>query len=129
MPIRLDHTTIAAHDAGASAAFLAGVLGLEVGDPMGPFTPIVLANGVTLDFYEADDAATRGGHFAFLVSEDEFSAGLAHLEATGVTYYPGPTLARPGEINTRDGGRGLYFLDPAGHTMELLTVPYGGWPP
>lgn len=128
MPIRLDHTTIAARDAGASAAFLAAVLGLEVGSPLGPFTPIVLANGVTLDFYEAHDAEDRGGHFAFLVSEDEFSAGLAHLEATGVTYYPGPTLSRPGEINMRDGGRGLYFLDPAGHTMELLTVPYGGWP-
>ncbi len=129
MPIRLDHTTIAAADARASAEFLAAVLGLEVSEPMGPFTPIVLANGVTLDFYETHDAADRGGHFAFLVSEDEFSAGLAHLEATGVTYYPGPTLARPGEINTRDGGRGLYFLDPVGHTMELLTVPYGGWPP
>ena len=91
MPIRLDHTTIAAADARASAEFLAGVLGLDVGEPMGPFTPIVLANGVTLDFYGADDAADRGGHFAFLVSEDEFSAGLAHLEAAGVTYYPGPT--------------------------------------
>jgi catechol 2,3-dioxygenase-like lactoylglutathione lyase family enzyme len=128
VPIRLDHTTIAASDARASAEFLAAVLGLEVGEPMGPFTPIVLANGVTLDFYEADDVADRGGHFAFLVSDDEFSAGLAHLEAKGVTYYPGPSLAQPGEINRRDGGRGLYFLDPAGHTMELLTVPYGGWP-
>jgi len=128
MPIRLDHTTVAATDARASAEFLAAVLGLAVGEPTGPFTPIVMANGVTLDFYDADDATERGGHFAFLVSEDEFSAGLGHLEATGVTYYPGPFLTRPGEINTNDGGRGLYFLDPVGHTMELLTVPYGGWP-
>lgn len=128
MPIRLDHTTIAASDARASAELLAAVLGLEVSSPMGPFTPIVLANGVTLDFYEAEDAEARSGHFAFLVSEAEFSAGLAHLEATGVTYYPGPSPADPGEINTRDGGRGLYCLDPAGHTMELLTVPHGGWP-
>lgn len=129
MAIRLDHTTVPARDPRAAAEFLAAVLGLEVGAPMGPFTPVVVANGVTLDFHADDDPEAKASHFAFLVSEDEFDAGLAHLEATGTTYYPGPHLSRPGEINHNDGGRGLYFLDPGGHTMELLTVPYGGWPP
>jgi catechol 2,3-dioxygenase-like lactoylglutathione lyase family enzyme len=28
-------------------------------------------------------------------------------------------------INARDGGRGVYFEDPDGHVLELLTRPYG----
>jgi len=28
-----------------------------------------------------------------------------------------------------DGGRGVYFLDPSGHGMEIITRPYGGGPP
>jgi hypothetical protein len=28
-----------------------------------------------------------------------------------------------GEINTRRGGRGLYFSDPDGHLMEIMTTP------
>jgi hypothetical protein len=34
----------------------------------------------------------------------------------------------PQQMNTNDGGRGLYWLDPDGHILEILTVPYGGWP-
>jgi len=28
-------------------------------------------------------------------------------------------------INHRDGGRGLYFQDPGGHLLEIITRPYG----
>lgn len=128
MAVQLDHTIVVAHDKHASAAFLAHILGLEVGPPMGPFVPVVTANGVTLDFYTHDGPLETIAHYAFLVSEDEFSASLARIEEADVTYYSGPRLDRPGEINRNDGGRGLYFLDPAGNTMEILTVPYGGWP-
>jgi hypothetical protein len=34
-------------------------------------------------------------------------------------------MRRPGEISHHHGGRGLYFLDPAGHGMEIITRPYG----
>lgn len=128
MAVQLDHTVVIARDKHASAAFLAHILGLEVGPPMGPFVPVVTANGVTLDFYTQEGAEVELAHFAFLVSEEELDASLARLEAAGVTYFSGPRLDRPGEINRNDGGRGLYFLDPAGNTMEILTVPYGGWP-
>jgi hypothetical protein len=33
-------------------------------------------------------------------------------------------MRRPGEINTEHGGRGVYFKDPAGHGLELITRPY-----
>jgi hypothetical protein len=32
---------------------------------------------------------------------------------------------RPGEINHNDGGRGVYFPDPDGHYLEVITRPYG----
>lgn len=128
MPVRLDHTIVHGHDKHASARFLADILGLEVGAETPPFVPVVLANGVTLDFatHTGDDIPLT--HYAFLVSEAEFDRSLARIQELGVTYYPGPRRARPGEINHHDGGRGLYFADPAGNFMEILTVPYGGWP-
>lgn len=128
MSVQLDHTIVTARDNHASAEFLAHILGLDVGQQTGPFVPVVTANGVTLDFYTVEDHTETLAHYAFLVSEGEFDTSLARLEATGVIYYPGPHLDRPGEINHNDGGRGLYFLDPTGNTMEIITRPYGGWP-
>ena len=29
------------------------------------------------------------------------------------------------EINRHDGGRGVYFPDPSGHFLEIITRPYG----
>jgi len=33
--------------------------------------------------------------------------------------------AAAGEINHNDGGRGVYFQDPSGHYLEIITRPYG----
>ena len=33
-------------------------------------------------------------------------------------------MQRPGETNTGHGGRGVYFRDPAGHYIEIITAPY-----
>ncbi len=124
MPVELNHTIVAANDRQISAEFLAGILGLEVGAPFGPFLPVATSNGVTLDFSTSTGTITTQ-HYAFLVSEEEFDGCFTRIQAAGVTYYPGPSLSRPGEINHNDGGRGLYFLDPAGHGMEIITRPYG----
>jgi catechol 2,3-dioxygenase-like lactoylglutathione lyase family enzyme len=127
MSVDLNHTIVHAHDKWQSAAFLADILGLEVGKEWGPFLPVSTGNGVTLDYMTTTgDVATQ--HYAFLVSEEEFDAIFARVEAAGVTYYPDPHLGIENEINHNDGGRGFYFLDPDGHGMEVLTVPYGGWP-
>jgi len=124
MPVELNHTIVAARDRRVSAEFLARILGLEVGPAWGPFLPVATANGVTLDFATVSEAiATQ--HYAFLVSEQEFDGCFERIQADGVTYYQEPNLSRPGEINHNDGGRGLYFLDPAGHGMEIFTRLYG----
>ncbi|OHV51378.1 VOC family protein [Pseudofrankia sp. BMG5.36] len=128
MPVHLNHTIVHAQDNRESAEFLAGILGLEVGQEWGPFIPVATGNGVTLDFATApaDKIATQ--HYAFLVSEPEFDAAFARIQCAGVVYYADPHGRLPGQINHNDGGRGVYFLDPSGHGMEILTRPYGGGP-
>lgn len=121
MPAHLDHTVIPAHDKEASANFLAHILGLEVGiDPFGYFAPVELGNGVFLEFADSDDFQSQ--HYAFWVGEDDFDAALARIIEAGLVYHTGPS-GTTNEIYFRDGGRGVYFEDPNGHHMELVTVP------
>lgn len=124
MSVDLNHTIVMAHDNRASAEFLAHILGLRAGDAWGPFVPLELGNGVTLD-YMATDRDIPSQHYAFLVSEEEFDGIFARVEAGGVTYYSEPGMRRAHEINRNDGGRGFYFRDPGGHSMEVITRPYG----
>ena len=119
MSVELNHTIIPARDKWASAKFLADILNLEAGPEWGHFAPIHTANGVTLDFADREDF--RPQHYAFLVSEAEFDAALARIRAGGVRHYATPRRERPGEINQRYGGRGVYWDDPNGHALELLT--------
>ncbi|MEW2355064.1 VOC family protein [Spirillospora sp. NPDC029432] len=125
MSIRLDHIIVPAKDKKVSAEFLARVLGLEPKPQFGPFIPVETGNGVTLDFMDSDDF--RQHHCAFLVPPEEWDAIFARIRESGTRYYANPDGSGEGEINTRDGGRGVYFDDPSGHAMEVLTVPYGGW--
>lgn len=122
--IQLNHTAVYASDRWFSAEFLAGILGLEVGAPFGPFLPVDLGNGVTLDYYEKRDEPVQSQHYAFLVPEDLFDGVIARLEAAGVTYYADPSHREPGRVNDLFGGRGAYFDDPDGHSMEIMTRPY-----
>jgi catechol 2,3-dioxygenase-like lactoylglutathione lyase family enzyme len=125
MTIQLNHTIVHARDKHASAAFLAEILGLPAPTTFGPFAVVELANGVSLDF--ADDAGTiRSQHYAFLVGEEDFDAVLGRIVERGLDYWADPYHRRPNVINTNDGGRGLYWSDPDGHNLEIITRPYGG---
>ncbi|MCX4784763.1 MULTISPECIES: VOC family protein [unclassified Streptomyces] len=128
MSVELNHTIVSARDNRESAEFLADILGLEVGTEWGPFIPVATANGVTLDFATVPEASIALQHYAFLVSEREFDRAYTRIKQLGLTYYADPHRKHPGEINHNDGGRGVYFLDPAGHAMEIITRPYGGFP-
>ena len=125
MSVELNHTIIHARNGRESAEFLARVVGLEVGIEWGPFVPVATSNGVTLDFASVPAELITTQHYAFLISEDEFDAALERIQQAGITYYADPHMKQPGEINYHHGGRGLYFLDPAGHGMEIITRPYG----
>lgn len=124
MAVQLNHTIVAARDPDASAAFAADVLGLPGPDHYGPFTIVETANGVSLDFMAADGQITPQ-HYAFLVSEADFDAIFGRIEAKGLLHWADPHKSRANEINRNDGGRGVYFEDPDGHLLEILTRPYG----
>lgn len=127
MTAELNHTIVLCRDRRASAAFLADVLGVEVAPDWGPFSPVHLGNGVSLDYEEAaGDIAPQ--HYAFLVSDGEFDRGLARVLDGGLEIWADPGLRRRGEINHHYGGRGFYFRDPDGHLLELITAPYGAQP-
>jgi catechol 2,3-dioxygenase-like lactoylglutathione lyase family enzyme len=124
MTIKLNHTIVYARDARAAAAFLAGLFGLPDPVRFGPFHAVAIGNEVTLDYCDADGEVAPQ-HYAFLVSEAEFDAIFGRIEARGLDYWADPGQRRKGKINRNDGGRGVYFEDPSGHLLEILTRPYG----
>jgi extradiol dioxygenase family protein len=128
LSVELNHTIVHARDNRESAEFFADLLGLEITAEWGPFIAVDLSNGVTLDFASIPADKITPQHYAFLVSEAEFDAAYARITQRGIEHYADPHRQHPGAINHNDGGRGVYFMDPVGHAMELITVPYGGWP-
>jgi extradiol dioxygenase family protein len=124
MPIQLNHTIVHARDSLASATFLADMLGLAAPVRFGPFHGVQLDNGVTLDFL-THDGEMFIEHYAFLVSEDAFDAIFDRIRERGLPYWADPGHRQPGRINHNDGGRGVYWNDPDGHFLEILTRPYG----
>ena len=127
MPAQLNHTIVAAHDAHASATFLAEVLGLPAPTTFGHFQVVEAANGVSLDFMDSGDSFETQ-HYAFLVGEDEFDEIFGRIRARRLTYWADPGRRHAGEINTHFGGRGVYFPDPDDHLLEIITRPYGSEP-
>jgi hypothetical protein len=89
---------------------------------------VTLDNGATLDYQHSDEAMPIE-HYAFLVSEAEFDEIFARIRARNLPYWADPHHHRPGEINRNDGGRGVYWNDPNGHYLEIITRPYGSGAP
>ena len=122
MAIELNHTIVPAHDKVASAKFFADVFGLSfVGNSVGYFAPVRVNDTLTLDFHDDVDRF-EVHHYAFKVSEEEFDAIFGRIQAEGITYGSSPTALEDGNINHHNGGRGVYFRDPNGHILELLTM-------
>ncbi|MCW2597771.1 MAG: glyoxalase/bleomycin resistance protein/dioxygenase [Jatrophihabitans sp.] len=128
MTVELNHTIVHASDRHASATFIAEILDLPVGDQWGPFQPVQLGNGVTLDYLGVDRAGIKPQHYAFLMSDAEFDDAFERVRRAGLTYWADPFHNQVGQINHAYGGRGVYFDDPDGHSMELMTVSYGDTP-
>jgi catechol 2,3-dioxygenase-like lactoylglutathione lyase family enzyme len=124
MAIELNHTIVPARDPEASASFLADILGVRVDPPVSHFTPVTLANQVTLDYDRHSDFDPH--HYAFLVSGEEFDAAFARITERGIDYFADPACQRAGQTyRSQRGYRGTYFRDPDGHLMEILTADAG----
>ena len=125
MTIKLNHTIVFSRDKREGAAFLTEILGLPAPVPFGPFLGVQVANEVTLDFMDTDEKIMLQ-HYAFLVSEAEFDTIFGRIREKKLDYWADPGRTQPGETYTHNGGRGVYFMDPSGHLLEIQTRPYVG---
>jgi catechol 2,3-dioxygenase-like lactoylglutathione lyase family enzyme len=125
MSIQLNHTIVRVQDKRESAAFLTEILGLPAATTYGPFAVVQLDNDVSLDFAD-DHGAVHPQHYAFLVDESDFDDIFTRIQQRGLKYWADPFRQRPDEFNINDGGRGVYWEDPNGHLLEIITRPYGG---
>lgn len=124
MSIQLNHTLVYAKDRDEAATFLSDILGLPEPTTYGPFRVVQVDNDVSLDFIDAPGTVSPQ-HYAFLVEDDAFDEILGRIRDRQLPYWADPARSRPGEINTNDGGRGVYWLDPNRHVLEIITRPYG----
>jgi catechol 2,3-dioxygenase-like lactoylglutathione lyase family enzyme len=120
MTITLNHTIVPARDKAAAAKFFAEIFGLEPG-PSGHFAPVRINESLTLLF--DDDDGFESHHLAFHVSDREFDAIFERIKKAGVAFGSAPWSLEDGKLNDWGGGRGLYFRNPDGHVLEIMTVP------
>lgn len=128
MKPQLNHTIVHARDKVESAQFLADVMGFDPPTDFAIFRVVEAGNGVSLDFIDVGDSPLNTNHYAFLVTEADFDEIFGRVVERGLEYWADPGLSRRAEINDYDGGRGVYFTDPNGHLLEIITRPYGSGP-
>ena len=120
--IQLDHLIVPSRDPIARAKSLAALLDVPWQEAQGPFTPVHVNDGLTLDFADRDGFESH--HYCFRVSDAEFEAILARIREAGVPYRSSPLGETDMQINRRLGGKNLYWQDADGHLWEILTVSY-----
>jgi catechol 2,3-dioxygenase-like lactoylglutathione lyase family enzyme len=124
MAVKLNHTLVDSRDRDASALFMAEMLGIDPPLVLGPFALVKVGDELTLDFRHVEHEI-KPQHYAFLVSEPEFDEIFARIEKRRLDFWADPHKHRPHEINHWDDGRGVYFEDPNGHLLEVITRSYG----
>ena len=124
LPIELDHTIVPSRDRRAAAELLARILGVRWSETgVGPFCPVYVSDGLTLDIDQAD-AAFPTLHYCFRMSDDAFDGLVSRLQALGIAYRSAPHGPADMQVNTHHGGRIVYWSEPDGHVWEALTVSY-----
>ena len=124
MSVQLNHTIVWCRDKQRSATFLTEILGRPTPTSFGPVLVVEVDNGASLDFHEMD-GEIASQHYAFLIGEADFDNIYGRIRDRGLKHWADPGRTQPGEINRNDGGRGVYFEDPDGHLLEIITRPYG----
>ncbi|HYS18328.1 MAG TPA: VOC family protein [Candidatus Binatia bacterium] len=122
MAILLDHVIVPSHNRRESAQLLADLLGVPWEEPRGEFAPVYVNDSLTVDF--ADREQFERHHLCFRVSDADFDAIFARLQAAGLKYRSRPRGEDDMQINTRLGGKNVYWQDADGHLWEILTISY-----
>ena len=128
MGIQLNHTIVHSKDKRAAAGFFVELFGLPQPKAFYGFLDVDLSNGVTLAFLDAGGMEVQMQHYAFLVSDAEFDAIFGRIQQRKLKFWADPGQREEGKINHHFGGRGVYFQDPSGHLLEIITRPYGAFP-
>ncbi|MGU3432083.1 VOC family protein [Actinomycetes bacterium M1A6_2h] len=123
MSVTFNHTIIASVDRFESARFYRDILELAEAPSWGPFVNVKLDDGVLLQFAEPP-VEIQMQHYAFLLDDAAFDRAYRRLVDRGIEHWADPQMQRAGETNTEHDGRGVYFKDPAGHGLEIITRPY-----
>jgi len=122
----LNHIIVWCKDKSIGATHVVEILGLEAPrDFAGQFLVVDMGNGVSLDYADWSGGELSPQHLAFLVSEDEFDEIYGRIKTRGINHWADPAKRTPGQINRHDGGRGVYWDDPDGHLLEIITRQYG----
>ncbi len=125
MTIHLDHLMVPSRNKLAAAKLLADLLGVAWSETgVGPFAPVYVSDGLTLDFDQWAAEALPLIHICFRVSDDEFDAILERIKAAGIAFRSSVHGPVDLQIDTLHGGRIVYWNEPDGHQWELLTVSY-----
>ena len=92
MSVTLNHTIVWCRDKKTSARYLTEILGLGDAKPWGPFMVVELGNGVSLDYHDFYDPKGEilSQHYAFLVTENEFSEIFGRIQSGGQHYWADP---------------------------------------
>jgi catechol 2,3-dioxygenase-like lactoylglutathione lyase family enzyme len=130
-PGRIFETVLYAEDLDAAEQFYHNALGLEVIERSRLVVVFRCGGGVLLVFdpgrsgaagRDVPAHATSGaGHVAFAAKPENLDAWRKQLGQAGIS------IER--EVDWPDGGRSLFFNDPAGNVVELAppTIWGGGW--
>ena len=129
MNIELDHVIVPSRDRFAAAEQLAGLLGVPWSrSGIGPFCPVYVNDGLTLDFDQAEGAFPVL-HYCFRVDDAAFDAILGRLVDAGIDYRSNPRGPADRKVNALHGSRIVYWSEPDGHVWEALTISYARRPP
>lgn len=123
MSITFNHTIIATTNPQSTAQFYLDVLEATAAPSWGPFVNILLDDNVMLQF-ASPPFEYHPQHYAFLVDDALFDRAYDRIRARDIEHWADPQRTRPGETNTEHDGRGVYFLDPGGNYLELITRAY-----
>ena len=126
MTVQLDHFIVSCKDKAASARRLGELLGVPWAETgLGPFAPVYLNSGLTLDFFETQDAFPVE-HYCFRVDGQAFEQVLERIRAAGIPYRS--SVHGPVDMRVHPEYGNIYWNDPDGHQWELLTVSYARQP-
>ncbi len=122
-PLRILETCLYADDLSAAEDFYCRILGLELfARDEGRHIFFKLGDSMLLIFNPADSVAQThlpahgqegAGHLAMAAEESELDAWKVRLEEAGV--------AIERDYLWPQGGRSLYFRDPAGNSVEIVS--------